>query len=96
MRQDRGEGDDAGSLIDGGGLHGRNLMLAQDPAHDVEPAGQRRIAERAFDPATRALGSDGGHQRLLGVGQFGLSPGQRSGNRADRLARALHGFALPA
>ena len=79
MRQYRCEGDDAGGLVDCRGLYGRNLMLAQGFAHDVEPAGERRIAERAFDPATGTLGSDGGHQRLLRVGQLGLCLGQRPG-----------------
>jgi hypothetical protein len=28
----------ASGLVNRGGLHGRDLMLAQGPAHDVEPA----------------------------------------------------------
>ena len=45
MRQHGRQIDDARGLIDRGGLHRRDLMLAQGLAHDVEAARQRRIAE---------------------------------------------------
>jgi hypothetical protein len=40
MRQHGREIDDAGGLIDRGGLYGSNLMLAQGLADDIEPARQ--------------------------------------------------------
>ena len=48
MRQHGGQVDDARALVDRGGLHGGDLMLAQGLAHDVETARQRGIAERLF------------------------------------------------
>jgi hypothetical protein len=45
MRQHCRQIDDPGGLIDGGGLHHRDFMLAQGIAHDVEASRQRRIAE---------------------------------------------------
>jgi hypothetical protein len=62
--------DDAGSLVDRRGLHGRDLMLL---AHDVEPARQRGIAERPFGLA-RAIWPDGRHEGLLRIGQLRLRP----------------------
>ena len=46
-------------LVDGGGLHGGDLMLAQGLAHDVEPACQRGIAEQPLGarPITARVGS---------------------------------------
>jgi hypothetical protein len=72
MRQYSRQTDYASSVINRRGLHRGDLMLAQGFAYDLESAGERRIAERPFDP-TRAIAPDGGHQRLLGVGEFGLT-----------------------
>src|SRR5580692_11011914 len=58
MRQDRGEIDQTRSLVDGGCLHGGNLVLAQSFAHNVEPARQRRIAAnsaQALDVLTSTM-----------------------------------------
>ena len=58
MGQHRGETDEAGGLVDRGGLDGRDLMLAQGLAHDVEPARQRGIAKGLFRSA-RPVRMDG-------------------------------------
>ena len=41
MRQNGAEPDNPGTLVNRGGLHRRDLMLAQSLAHDVEPARER-------------------------------------------------------
>ena len=51
-------------MVDGGRLHGRNLMLPQRLAHDVEAAGEWGIAEAAL-PFPYPAGADRG----------GLTPG---------------------
>ena len=38
VRQNRAEPDDASIVVDGSGLHRRDLMLAQGFSHNVEPA----------------------------------------------------------
>src|SRR5689334_4962266 len=45
MGQDCAKSNDAGSFINRGGLHRRDLMLAQRLPHDVESAGQWGITE---------------------------------------------------
>ena len=50
MGQDGRQIDRAGGLVDGGRLHGSDLVLSQGLAHDVEPARQRRIAKRLLRP----------------------------------------------
>ena len=50
MRQDRGEIDDPGALVDRGRLYRGALMLAQDLADDIEPTRQRRVAKGLFRP----------------------------------------------
>ena len=67
--------DHAGRLIDGGGLYGGDLVLAERLAHDVEPAGERRVAKAALAVPWPA-GPDGTDQRLFRVDEFGLSLGQ--------------------
>jgi hypothetical protein len=47
MRQEGCQPDLAGLRVDGGGLHRRDLMLAQAFPDDIEPAGERGIAEGA-------------------------------------------------
>ena len=85
MREHRRQIDDPGRLIDRGGLHGGYLMLAQRLAHDLKPAGQRRVTElpRTALPASRLNRPD---QRLLRIGEFDLRLGQRGGERRDRAA----------
>ncbi len=46
MGQKGGQSDLAAFLVDRGGLHGGDLVLAQALADNVEPTGQRRIAGR--------------------------------------------------
>jgi hypothetical protein len=41
MYQNRGGPDNAGGLINRGGLHGCDLMLAQSIAHNIQTAGKR-------------------------------------------------------
>ena len=90
MCQNRRKIDDAGVLVDRSSLHGGDLMLAQGLAHDLEPAGQRRIAERPLGTAG-AIAPDGGHQRLFRVGQLSLGFGEGARDRADGLTGPLHG-----
>ena len=75
MREHGRQIDDAGCLIDCGRLHGGDLMLAQGLAHDLKPAGQRRIAELPWT-ALPALRFDRADERLLGIGEFDLRFGQ--------------------
>ena len=78
------------SRIDRGGLHGRDLVLAKALAHDLQPARERGIAERAALLA-RERRADGRGQRLLRVGELALRLGERRRDRPDRLTGALHG-----
>ena len=48
MRERGGQIDHAGGLVDGGRLNGRDLMLPERLAHDVEATGEGRIAEAAL------------------------------------------------
>jgi hypothetical protein len=66
MGQDRGEIDQPGRLVDGGRLHGRNFMLAEDFANDLKPAREWRIAKCLFSPARTFL-ADGRDQRLFWI-----------------------------
>src|SRR5258706_14426552 len=61
------QSDEASLLVDGGGLHGRDLVLAQSFADEVEPARERRIAKRAIALAGKWR-PYGGDQRLLRIG----------------------------
>ena len=82
MGEHRGEPYEPGRCIDRGGLDGRNLMLAQRLANDVESARQRGIAEGAVGLAGERR-ADGGGERLLRIGEFRLGFGQRAGDGAD-------------
>ena len=93
MRQLRREVDQAGSQVNRGGLHRRDLLLAQGLTHDFQAAGERRITERAFHPAARNVCANGSQQRHLRIGQLRLRLGERSGDRADIFARPLDGIA---
>src|SRR5580704_17062241 len=77
------------ALVDRRGLHGRDLVLAQRLADDVEPAGERGIAESAVTFLWRWR-PDGCRQRLLRIGEFGLRFGESTRDGADRFTGALH------
>ena len=72
MREHGCQIDDPGCLVDRSGLHGGDLILAQSLAHDLEPAGKRRIAELpcAALTASRLNRTD---QRLLRIREFDLA-----------------------
>ena len=92
MRQDRREIDDAGGLVDRGGLHGRDLMLAEGLAYDLETTRQRGIAERAL-VLPRAIWPDRCDQRFLRIDQFRLCIRSAAARQAidslDRCTAAL-------
>ena len=90
MRKRGGQIDHTGRLVDGGGLHGRDLVLTEGLAHDVEAAGERRITKAAL-PLPWPAGPDRGGQRLFGVDELGLGLGQRRGKRRDRFTGPGHG-----
>ena len=50
MGEHRGQIDDAGRLIDRGGLNGGDLVVTQRLAHDVEATGERGIPEGRVRP----------------------------------------------
>src|SRR5262249_35440117 len=85
-----GQIDHASGLIDRGRLKGGDLMLSQRLAHDVEPAGERRIAEAALAVPWPA-GADRGCERLFRVNELGLSLGQGRGQRRARFTGPRHG-----
>ena len=89
MRQQRGQPDLADVLVDGRGLDGGDLVLAEALADDIEPAGQRCIAEGPVALA-RERRADGGDQRLFRVGQLALGLGQGRGDGADGFTGAVH------
>ena len=91
MCQQRRQIDDSRRLIDHRGLHGRDLMLAQGLANDLEPAGKRRIAELPWT-ALPALRLDRADQRFLRIGEFDLCLGQRGGECSDGLDRCIAHF----
>jgi len=59
MGQQRGQPDPARALVDGGGLDGGDLMLAKALADDIQPAGQRSVAEGPI-PLAGKRRADGG------------------------------------
>jgi hypothetical protein len=68
--------DDAGCMVDGGCLHGGDLMLAQGLADNVEPTGERRVAKDLLS-RTSAISLDGGEHGFLRIDQLDLRFGQR-------------------
>src|SRR5215472_16400862 len=66
-------------------------MLPQRLAHDVEPTGERRIAEAALAVPWPA-GADGGGERLFRIDEFSLRLGQGRGQRRDRFTGPGHGW----
>jgi hypothetical protein len=71
MRQDCAEPNDPDTLIDRGGLHGGDLMLAQRLAHNVEPTRERHITEGPFGSAS-LFSPDGANERFFRVDKLGL------------------------
>ena len=71
MCEHRGQPNEPGLIVDRGGLHGRDLVLAQCLANDVEPTGERGITERPIG-LPREWRSDGRRERFLGIDQFAL------------------------
>ena len=90
VRKRGGQIDHSGRMVDGGRLHGRNLMLAERLAHDVEATRERRIAEAAL-PLPYPAGPDRGRQRLFRVDELGLGLGQGRGEGRDRFTGSGHG-----
>ena len=74
MRKRGGQIDHAGGLVDGGRLHGRNLMLPERLAHDVEATRQGRIVKAAL-ALPRPARPHGSRERLFGIDQFCLRLG---------------------
>ena len=66
VRQYCREIDEASRLINRRGLHGRNFVLAQDFAHDLEPAGKRCVAKRLLSPVPTFL-ADGRYKDFSGL-----------------------------
>src|SRR6516162_1800433 len=64
-------------------------MLPQRLAHDVEPAGERRIAEAAFAFPWPA-GADGGRERLFRIDEFGLGLRQGRSQRRNLFTGSGH------
>jgi hypothetical protein len=85
MGQQRGQPDLAGILVDGGGLHRGDLVLAKTFANDIKPAGERGIAE---GPVTLAWKwrADGGTEGLFRVAEFALGLGQGCGTMAPTVS----------
>src|ERR1700692_957119 len=78
-------------LIDRRGLHGRDLMLAQGLADDIEATREGGIAERpiAFPWERRP---NGRCERLFRVAELGLGLGERPGDAANRFTGPVHGL----
>src|ERR1700722_13092923 len=90
MGERRGEANQTCLFVDCGRLDGRDLMAAERLAHDVETAGQSRVAKRLIVlPWMKA--ANGGDERLFRIGELRLRLGQRGGDRPNRFARLLHG-----
>src|SRR5262245_33007204 len=85
-----GQMDHPGGLIDRGRLKGGDLVLTQRLAHDIEPTGERRIAEAAL-AVSRPAGANGSGERLFRIDEFGLGLGQGRGERRDRFTGPGHG-----
>jgi hypothetical protein len=63
-------------LVDRRRLNGRNFVAPEGLAHDVEAAGERRIAKCLIVIAWVGRPNDR-NQRLLRIGEFRLRLGQR-------------------
>ena len=83
------QSDQAAVPVDRGALDGRDLMLAQAFADDVEARGEGSIAKGPLALA-RERRLDGGGQRLFRIGDLGLRLGECRRQRADLMAGSLH------
>ena len=90
MRQQRRELDLAARLVDRGGLHRGDLVLAKALADDFEATGERSVAKGPVR-FPREGGADGGGQGSLGVDEFALRLGQRRRDGADGFTGPVHG-----
>jgi len=90
MGQKRGQPDLPRICVDGGGLHCRDLVLAQGLANDIEPTGKRGIAKGPSPLLPRERRTDGRGQRFFGVAEFALRLGQGGGDGANRFTGAVH------
>jgi hypothetical protein len=77
-------------LIKRGGLNGRDLLLAQALANDIEPCRKWRVAKGARTCCIHRSSGQSSRERLLRILELALRPGQRGGERADVMAGALH------
>jgi hypothetical protein len=91
MGERRRKADQTRFFVDGGRLNGCDLMAAERLAHDVEAARECGVTKPLIRLAW-ARGANGRHQRLLGIGQFGLRLRQRGSDRADRFTGPLHRY----
>lgn len=89
LRQQRDKPDLAAGLIDRGGLHRGNLVLAKALADDINAAAERSIVEGPVTLAGewRAVGRDQGFFR---VGELALGLGERHGDGANGVTGAVH------
>src|SRR6516165_4683954 len=94
MHERGGQPDQAALTVDGGGLYGGDLVLAEALADQIEPRRQRRIA-KAPHRLAREGGDDGCGCGFFRVLDLGLSLGQRCRERSDVFTRALHGWPPP-
>ena len=85
-----GEADPTRLLVDRSGLHGRDFVPAERLADDIEPRGERGVAEGLIGLA-RVGCANGGSERLFRIGEFGLRLGERGRDRPDRVTGPLHG-----
>src|SRR5262249_29948039 len=65
-------------------------VLPQRLAHDIEPAGERRIAEAALAVPWPAA-ADPCRERLFRIDEFDLGLGQGRSQRRDRFTGSGHG-----
>src|SRR5260370_3077168 len=91
MSENGGQLNEARVLVDRRGLHGRDLMLAQRLADDIESVRERGIAERPIALPWKRR-SDGRGQQLLRVGELGLRLGESACDGADRFTGPVHGL----
>src|SRR5271154_1106932 len=94
MREYRCEADKTALLVNRSRLNRGDLVPTERFAHNVETAGERRVAEVPI-AFTRMGRSDCRHERLFRIGKFGLRLGQSRRDRSDRFAGSLNGFTPP-
>ena len=89
-----GQIDHPSGLVDGGGLHRGDLMLPQRLAHDVEPAGERRI-NGSYAPLPQGLaGPDRGRRAdFPGLTSSAWALASAEARAADQFTGSGHGSA---